>query len=56
MNWKNKNIITQEKMPGTFVWRDARTTYKGDERTLADEHKKMIGRKESPNPRRNFYS
>ncbi|PIQ19876.1 MAG: hypothetical protein COW65_18215 [Cytophagales bacterium CG18_big_fil_WC_8_21_14_2_50_42_9] len=50
MDWKTKHIITQEKMPGTFIWQDEWATYKGDERALADEHKEMIRRKESPNP------
>ena len=54
MDWKTKNIITQEKMPGTFIWRDEWATYKGDERALADDHKKMLKRKESPNPNPQF--
>ena len=43
-------------MPGTFIWRDACTwvTYKGHARALADEHKKMIRSKESPNPAPQF--
>ena len=43
-------------MPDTFISRDACTwvTYKGDERALTDEHKKMIRRKESPNPAPQF--
>lgn len=54
MDWTTKNIITQEKMPGTFVWRDEWATYKGDERALTDTHKKMVNRKESPNPAPQF--
>ncbi|QNF34259.1 hypothetical protein HUW51_16590 [Adhaeribacter swui] len=52
MDWKSKNIITQEKMPGTFVWRDEWATYKGDERALSKEQLKRAKRRESavPNP------
>lgn len=54
MDWASKNIITQEKMPGTFIWRDEWATYKGDERALSDLHKKMAQQKESPNPSPQF--
>jgi hypothetical protein len=54
MDWKTKNIITQEKMPGTFVWQDEWATYKGDDRALTDAHKKMTKRKESQNPAPQF--
>ncbi|WP_034256621.1 hypothetical protein [Adhaeribacter aquaticus] len=50
MDWKTKNIVTQEKMPGTFVWQDTWATYKGDDRALTDAQRKMIKRRESPNP------
>lgn len=50
MDWQTKNIITQEKMPGTFVWRDEWATFQGDERALTEAHKKLVTRKESPNP------
>jgi tetratricopeptide (TPR) repeat protein len=53
-DWKTKNIITQEKMPGTFVWRDEWATYKGDERALTKEHKKKVNHRESPNPNPQF--
>lgn len=54
MDWKTKNILTQEKMPGTFVWRDEWATYKGDERALSKEQKKKANRRESPNPAPQF--
>jgi hypothetical protein len=54
MDWATRNIITQEKMPGTFVWHDEWATYKGDERALTDVQKKMANRKESPNPAPQF--
>jgi hypothetical protein len=54
MDWATKNIITQEKMPGTFIWQDEWATYRGDERALTDAHKKMANRKESPNPAPQF--
>ncbi len=54
MDWKTKNVITQEKMPGTFVWHDEWATFKGDERALTKEHKKMVSRRESPIPNPQF--
>ncbi|RDC62211.1 hypothetical protein AHMF7616_00802 [Adhaeribacter pallidiroseus] len=54
MDWQTKNIITQEKMPGTFVWRDEWATYKGDERALNKEQLKRARRRESPNPAPQF--
>ena len=54
MDWTSKNIITQEKMPGTFVWHDEWATYKGDDRALTEAHKKLLKRKESPNPAPQF--
>ncbi|PSR52206.1 hypothetical protein AHMF7605_01050 [Adhaeribacter arboris] len=54
MDWKSKNTLTQEKMPGTFVWRDEWATYKGDERALDKEQKKKVKRRESPNPAPQF--
>lgn len=50
LDWKTKNIITNEKMPGTFVWSDEWGTYKGDERALNEMQKKMSNRRESPAP------
>ena len=37
-------------MPGTFVWQDAWATYKGDERALTKENKKMVNRRQLPEP------
>jgi hypothetical protein len=54
MDWTTKNIITQEKMPGTFIWHDEWATYRGDDRALTDVHKKLVNRKESPNPAPQF--
>ncbi len=54
LDWKTKNILTQEKMPGTFVWRDEWATYKGDERALDKEQKRKVKRRESPNPAPQF--
>ncbi|MDQ3291204.1 MAG: hypothetical protein M3Q05_07935 [Bacteroidota bacterium] len=54
MDWKSKNVLTQEKMPGTFVWRDEWATYKGDERALSKEQKRKAKRRESPNPAPQF--
>ena len=48
----NGKIITHEKMPGTFVWRDVWGTYRGDERALTENDKRLLNRRETypPNP------
>ena len=43
-------LLSQEKMPGTFIWTDAWGTYKGDERALTREEILFCNRKESLPP------
>lgn len=49
-DFRTNKIITREKMPGTFVWVDTWATYRGDERALTDEDKKLLRRRESLPP------
>ncbi len=46
----NGVIITHEKMPGTFVWRDSWGSYRGDERALTDSDKRLLNRRETYPP------
>ncbi|MBK0381499.1 hypothetical protein I5M32_00880 [Pedobacter sp. SD-b] len=46
----NGKIITREKMPGTFVWKDSWGTFKGDERALNDNDKILLNRREGYPP------
>ena len=50
LDWRTKNIISQEKMPGTFVWKDQWGTYRGDERALSDAYLRIANKREGPLP------
>jgi hypothetical protein len=50
IDWKSKNVISQENIPGTYVWKDKWASYRGDERALTDEQKRLMGRRESRPP------
>lgn len=43
-------LLSQEKMPGTFVWLDSWGTYKGDDRALTREQVIFCNRKETMPP------
>jgi hypothetical protein len=43
-------LLSQEKMPGTFVWLDSWGTYKGDDRALTREEIILCNRKETMPP------
>jgi tetratricopeptide (TPR) repeat protein len=45
-DFNNGRIISQEKMPGTFIWRDVWGTFNGDERALTEEERRICRRKE----------
>jgi hypothetical protein len=45
-DFNNGRIISQEKMPGTFVWRDVWGTFNGDERALTEEERRICRRRE----------
>ena len=46
----NGVVITQEKMPGTFVWLDTWGNFRGDERALTEQDKALLNRRESIPP------
>lgn len=43
-------VISQEKMPGTYIWTDVWGTYKGDDRALTKEEVRICKRRESLPP------
>ncbi|TKC00530.1 hypothetical protein [Pedobacter cryophilus] len=43
-------VVNQEKMPGTFIWKDVWGTYRGDERALTNDDKALLKRRESIPP------
>lgn len=48
---RSRQIISQRKFPGTFIWIDRWGYYNGDKRALSDEDKEFTRKKrESPNP------
>ena len=49
-DFKTNKILSREKMPGTFVWADQWGTYRGDERALTEEDKKLLRRRETLAP------
>ena len=50
IDWKSKNVISQENIPGTYIWNDKWASYRGDERALSDEQKRLMERRESRPP------
>lgn len=49
-DWRTKDIITQEKMPGTYVWQEKWGSYQGDERALPANYVQIVKKKESYPP------
>ncbi|WP_245580829.1 hypothetical protein [Daejeonella oryzae] len=48
-DWKSKNIIKEENIPGTYIWQDQWATYKGDKRALNEDQKRLMsGREQRP--------
>lgn len=43
-------LLTQEKLPGTFIWKDAWGSYKGDDRALTRDEIIFCNRKETMPP------
>ena len=50
IDWKSKNVISQENIPGTYIWNDKWGSYRGDERALSDEQKRLMEQRESRPP------
>ena len=47
---KSKAVLTQEKLPGTYVWETRWATFNGDERALTPEQVKMCKLRSVPPP------
>ena len=45
-----KRVISQEKLPGVFVWQSQWGFYNGDERALDKQHQQIIRNKDIPPP------
>lgn len=46
----NGKLLKNGRIPGSFTWRNQFGTYKGDERALSDEDKKLMGGRDVPPP------
>ena len=49
-DWQSKNVISQENLQGTYVWMDKWGSYKGDERALTANQKRLMNQRESAPP------
>lgn len=47
---ENNRVLRQDRVPGSFTWRNQFGTYRGDERALSDEDKRLIGGRDIPPP------
>ncbi|WP_346320698.1 hypothetical protein [Chitinophaga sp. YIM B06452] len=46
----NNRILRQDRVPGSFTWRNQFGTYRGDERALSDEDRRLMGGRDIPPP------
>lgn len=46
----NGKVLRADRIPGSYTWRNQFGTYKGDERALSDEDKKLMGGRDIPPP------
>jgi hypothetical protein len=46
----NNRTLRQDRVPGSFTWRNQFGTYRGDERALSDEDKRLMGGRDIPPP------
>lgn len=49
-DWHDQKIIRQQKIPGTYIWRDGWASYKGDDRALSNQQMAMTRKRESLPP------
>lgn len=47
---RTNRLINQQKMPGTFVWKDSWASYRGDDRALSSEQLQLCKRRETVPP------
>lgn len=50
VNPNNNSLLTQEKFPGTFVWRNEWATYRGDDRALTNLQLDLTEQREAQPP------
>ncbi|SEM66353.1 hypothetical protein SAMN04488505_105338 [Chitinophaga rupis] len=46
----NNQVLRQDRIPGSYTWVNQVGTFKGDERALSDEDKRLIGGVDAPPP------
>lgn len=46
----NSKLLTQNRLPGSFTWQNQFGTFRGDERALSNEDKRLIGGRDIPPP------
>ncbi|WP_109700721.1 hypothetical protein [Chitinophaga deserti] len=46
----NERILRQDRVPGSFTWQNQFGTFRGDERALSDEDKRLIQGRDVPAP------
>lgn len=46
----NSKLLTQNRVPGSFTWQNQFGTFRGDERALSNEDKRLIGGRDIPPP------
>lgn len=49
-DWQTRKVVTQKKLPGTFVWTDSWASYRGDERALDRNQLALTKRRETVPP------
>lgn len=46
----NSKLLTQNRLPGSFTWQNQFGTFRGDERALSNDDKRLIGGRDIPPP------
>jgi len=49
-DWQSRKVVQQQKIPGTYVWRDSWASYKGDDRALTKQQLAFCKRREAIPP------
>lgn len=47
---ENSRVLRQNRVPGSFTWQNQFGTFRGDERALSDEDKRLMGGRDIPPP------
>lgn len=46
----NSRVLRQDRVPGSFTWQNQFGTFRGDERALSDDDKRLMGGRDIPPP------